>query len=199
MATVSSDNDVERSLLLEEAKGWWIYLITGSIWLIFGWIVLSARSEITTVWAVAVYAGVLFFMFGIGEILAAIVVDSWRWLHAILGVIGLVAGIVAFVWPDQTFLTLAALIGWFLLFDGTMQLSVAIMRRHEYDLWWLLLILGIVEILIAFWAIGYPGRSIVLLVVWVGATALAKGITLIVAGFALHSSAKRVVPPVATT
>jgi uncharacterized membrane protein HdeD (DUF308 family) len=134
-------------------------------------------------------------MFGMGELLAAFVVDSWRWLHGILGVIGIIAGIMAFAWPDQTFLTLAALIGWFLLFDGTLQLAVALMRRHEYDLWWLLLILGVVEILIAFWAIGYPGRSIVLLIIWVGATALAKGIALIVAGFALHSSAKRLAPP----
>jgi uncharacterized membrane protein HdeD (DUF308 family) len=137
-------------------------------------------------------------MFGLGELLAAFVVDSWRWLHAILGVIGIIAGFIAFVWPEQTFLTLAALIGWFLLIDGTMQLSVAIVRRHDYDLWWLLMILGIVEILIAFWAIGYPGRSIVLLIIWVGATALVKGITLIVAGFALHSSAKRIAPPAAT-
>jgi uncharacterized membrane protein HdeD (DUF308 family) len=195
MATTDTSGDLERELLREEARGWWIYLITGSIWLIFGWIVLSARSEITTVWAVAIYAGVLFFMFGMGELLAAFVVDSWRWLHGILGVIGIIAGIMAFAWPDQTFLTLAALIGWFLLFDGTLQLAVALMRRHEYDLWWLLLILGVVEILIAFWAIGYPGRSIVLLIIWVGATALAKGIALIVAGFALHSSAKRLAPP----
>jgi uncharacterized membrane protein HdeD (DUF308 family) len=192
MATSDITADAqERALLREEARGWWIYLITGAIWLIFGWIVLSARSEITTVWAVAIYAGVLFFMFGLGELLAAFVVDSWRWLHAILGVVGIIAGIIAFAWPDQTFLTLAALMGWFLLIDGTMQLAAAIARRHDYDLWWLLLIVGVVEIMIAFWAIGYPGRSIVLLIVWVGATALAKGIGLIIAGFALHSSAKR--------
>jgi uncharacterized membrane protein HdeD (DUF308 family) len=77
------------------------------------------------------------------------------------------------------------------------QLSVAILRRHDDDLWWLLLLIGAAEVLIAFWAIGYPGRSILLLIVWVGATALAKGIGLIVSGFALHKSAKRVssVPP----
>ena len=43
---------------------------------------------------------------------------------------------------------------------------------------------------IAFWAIGYPGRSIVLLVIWVGATALAKGFAQIVRGFALHGLEK---------
>ena len=39
------------------------------------------------------------------------------------------------------------------------------------------MIVGIVEVLVGFWAIGYSGRSIALLVVWVGAAALARGIT----------------------
>jgi uncharacterized membrane protein HdeD (DUF308 family) len=186
MATTASGDDFAG-----EARGWWIFLITGAIWLIFGWVVLSARSEISTVWAVAVYAGILFLVFGLGELMSAFVVEGWRWLHALMGIVGIVAGVVAFAWPDQTFLTLAALMGWFLLFDGTLQLVGALMRRHEYDLWWLLMIIGIAEILIAFWAIGYPGRSIALLVIWVGASALAKGIAQIIAAFALHSSAKK--------
>ena len=44
--------------------------------------------------------------------------------------------------------------------------------------------------LIGFWAIGYTGRSIALLMIWVGATALAKGFTQIVRGFALHGLKK---------
>ncbi len=52
------------------------------------------------------------------------------------------------------------------------------------------LIMGIAEVLIGFWAIGYTGRSIALLIIWVGATALAKGFTQIVRGFALHGLKK---------
>ena len=52
------------------------------------------------------------------------------------------------------------------------------------------IIMGVLEVLIGFWAVGYPGRSIVLLVIWVGATALAKGFTHIVRGFALHGVKK---------
>jgi len=182
--------EADEALLEEGRRMWWVPLITGSIWLIFGWIVLSARDSTSTVWAVVIYAGILFLLFGIGELMTAMVIPAWRWLHLLLGVLGIVAGIVAFVWPDQTFLTLAALLAWFLLFDGTIQLISAIESRHVNDIWWLLLILGVVEILIAFWAIGYPGRSIVLLIIWVGATALAKGIAQIIAAFALRSGPK---------
>jgi uncharacterized membrane protein HdeD (DUF308 family) len=155
--------------------------------LLFGWVVLSARSEITTVWAVAVYAGILFLMFGVGELATAMLVPHLRWLHIVLGIIGLIAGINAFVWPEQTFFTLAAIIGWFLLFEGTFQIAAALARRHESDLWWLLLIVGVIEVLIAFWAIGYPGRSVALLIIWVGASALAKGLAQIIGAFALRS------------
>jgi uncharacterized membrane protein HdeD (DUF308 family) len=187
MSTMTTIDPEDRAFLEMQSRGWWIYLVTGSLWLIFGWIVLSARNNITTVWAVAVYAGILFFLFGVGELFAALAVAGWRWLHAILAILGIVAGVIAFAWPSQTFLTLAALIGWFLLVDGTLQIGGALARRHDYDLWWMLLVLGLVEILIAFWAIGYPGRSIVLLIVWVGATALAKGLGQIVGAFALRS------------
>jgi len=54
---------------------------------------------------------------------------------------------------------------------------MALAAKDEYDLWWLTLIVGIVEVLVGFWAIGYDGRSIALLVVWVAASALARGIT----------------------
>jgi uncharacterized membrane protein HdeD (DUF308 family) len=160
--------------------------VTGGLWIVFGFIVLSARSEITTVWAVAVYAGILFFLVGVGELVTAFVVRGWRWLHLLLGIAGILAGIMCFVWPRQTFITLAAILAWYLLFDGTFQIIAAFTSRHAHEFWWMYLIMGVLEVLIAFWAIGYPGRSVVLLVIWVGATALAKGFTHIVRGFALH-------------
>ena len=50
------------------------------------------------------------------------------------------------------------------------------------------LILGVLEVAIAFWAIGYTGRSVALLVVWVGAMALAKGLAQIVGAFMLRAA-----------
>ena len=171
---------------VEVSKGWWLYLVAGALWIIFGFIVLSARSEITTVWAVAIYAGILFFLVGVGELFTALVVTGWKWLHALFGIAAIIAGIFAFGWPGQTFVTLAIILAWYLLFDGLFQIVAAFYARHEHEWWWMFLIMGTIEVLIGFWAIGYPGRSIILLVIWVGATALAKGFTQIVRGFALH-------------
>jgi uncharacterized membrane protein HdeD (DUF308 family) len=179
-----------EAVLEAESRTWWVYLITGALWIVFGFVVLSARSEITTVWAVAIYAGVLFLLVGVGELITAAAVTGWRWLHIVFGVVAIGAGIFAFAWPDQTFITLAIILAWYLLIDGVFQIVAAFFARHEHEFWWMFLVMGIIEVLIGFWAVGYPGRSIILLVIWVGATALAKGFTQIVRGFALHGLKK---------
>ena len=52
-------------------------------------------------------------------------------------------------------------------------------------LWWVGLVAGIFEVLIGFWAIGYPGRSVYLLIIWVAVMALMHGINQIVTAFEL--------------
>ena len=155
---------------------WWLFLVTGIGWLIFAWIVLS--FDFTTVWAVAIWAGCGIIMAGLLQFAAGALLEGfWKWLAYGLGVAGVVVGFMCLIWPGQTFLVLAALIGWYLMFKGVFDIVMALAAKDEYELWWLTLLVGIVEVLIGFWAIGYDGRSIALLVVWVGATALARGIT----------------------
>jgi uncharacterized membrane protein HdeD (DUF308 family) len=185
-ATVTEDE-----ILLESAPlAWWVYIIFGTAWLIFGWVVLSMRHNTTTVWAVTIYAGILFFIVGFGEIVAAFVAEGWRWVHAVLGILSVIAGVIAFAWPGETFLTLAVLLSWFLLIHGTIGFVYALMSRHVLELWWMRLLVAILEVMIGFWAIGYTGRSLALLIVWVGATALVKGIGNIIEAFELRSYRK---------
>jgi uncharacterized membrane protein HdeD (DUF308 family) len=176
----------------EELKGyadkWWLVLILGIVWIIFAWIVLS--FDFNTVLAIAVFAGVSFIFAGISEFFYAAMVEEWKWLWIALGVISVIAGIVALVWPGQTFLVLAAIVGWYLMFRGLFDLITAIMTKDENDMWWFGLVAGILQIGIGFWAIGYEGRSIALLVVWIGAYALVKGIMDIVLAFKLRSAGK---------
>jgi uncharacterized membrane protein HdeD (DUF308 family) len=171
------------------SRTWWLVLILGILWIIYGWIVLSFNFN--TVLAVAWFAGVAFIFAGISEFFLVTQVQSWKWLWIVLGVISVAAGIIALAWPSVTFLVLAAIIGWYLMFRGIFDIIQAFMLRDEYDLWWLTLICGVLELLIGFWAIGYQGRSIALLVVWIGAYALVKGITDIFLAFKLRGAGKR--------
>jgi uncharacterized membrane protein HdeD (DUF308 family) len=185
---MTMDPTIATDDAIEVAKGWWLYLVAGVLWIIFGWVVLSFNFD--TVWAISVFFGFGFIIGGIMEFIVALETPTWRWLHISFALIAVLAGILALIWPGQTFLVLAAIIGWYVLFAGIMDIAAAFATRDENDLWWLLLIVGIAEVLIGFWAVGYAGRSVALLVVWVGAAALARGISSIFLGFGLHSAGK---------
>jgi uncharacterized membrane protein HdeD (DUF308 family) len=174
--------------LIEASKGWWLYLVAGFVWILFGWVVLSFNFD--TVWAIAVFFGIGFILGGIMELFVASQAAGWRWLHILFGLISIIAGVLALIWPGQTFLILAAIIGWYILFAGIIDIFTAFAVKDDNDLWWLQLLLGIAEVLIGFWAVGYAGRSITLLVVWVGASALARGISSFFLGFGLHHAGK---------
>jgi len=173
----------------DAAKLWWVVLLMGILWILYGWIVLTFTFK--TVLAVAVFVGIGLIAAGISEFFLASQLDSWRWLWIVLGVISVGAGIIALVWPSETFLVLAAIIGWYLMLRGVFDIVMAFMTKEVNDLWWLSLVVGIGEILIGFWAVGYEGRSIAVLVIWVGAYALFKGISDIFLAFTLRGAGKR--------
>jgi uncharacterized membrane protein HdeD (DUF308 family) len=93
------------------------------------------------------------------------------------------AGIVAFIHPGNTFASLAAVFSFFLIFAGTFDIIIAIAARQESEVWWLQLVGGIIELLLGFWAAGYYGRSAILLVAWVAAIAIIRGVRDIVPAF----------------
>ena len=174
---------------LDAARHWWVFLVTGILWILFAWIELSFDYD--TVWAVAVFFGFGMLAGGVMTIMVGLDATSWRWLHVTFGIIAILAGLIALIWPGQTFLVLAAIIGWYVMFAGILDLFTAFATKGENDLWWLQLLLGIAQVLIGFWAVGYSGRSITLLVIWVGATALARGISSLFLGFGLHHAGKQ--------
>ena len=93
------------------------------------------------------------------------------------------AGVVAFVHPGNTFVALSAVFSFFLIFAGTFDIIQSIAARREISVWWLQLIGGIVMVVLGFWAAGYYGRSATLLVAWVAAFAIIRGVRDIVLAF----------------
>jgi uncharacterized membrane protein HdeD (DUF308 family) len=77
-------------------------------------------------------------------------------------------------------------ISFFLVFAGTFDIIMSISARREIEVWWLQLIGGIIELALGFWAAGYYGRSAVLLVAWVAAYTVIRGVTEIVLASRIH-------------
>ena len=189
MTTIDSMFE-EREVLEEAAGRWWLFLLTGITWLVFALVVF--QWDYTTVAAISYLFGVVAIVAGVNEFLEITVsTRGWKIVHGILGVLFVLVGIYALVHPYDTFATLAALVGLFLLFRGIFDITVAFVTKDEFELWWLQLIAGIAQILLAFWVAGNWQNKAILLVVYVGIVALMRGITEIFLAFKLKGLRRR--------
>jgi uncharacterized membrane protein HdeD (DUF308 family) len=108
------------------------------------------------------------------------------WLLLLRGVAAIAFGILAFIWPGVTLFTLMILYGAFALIDGVLALAASFTSRSDaVPRWWLVLtgILGIAAGLIAlFW----PGITALVLIMFIGAWAIVRGVMEILAAIQLR-------------
>ncbi|HEX9542456.1 MAG TPA: DUF308 domain-containing protein [Streptosporangiaceae bacterium] len=179
-----------RAALWRLAGPWWLFLLTGIAWLIIAWVALRfAPASIATV---GVLLGVLFLFGMLDEFLIASVRSNWRWLHVVMGVIFAFGAGWSFARPYDAFWTLASILGLLLIFRGTLDIITSVDARGINSAWWLGTVVGILEILLGFWAsqqfLSVQGA---LLLVWVGLFALFRGISEIVIAFEVRSRQRR--------
>lgn len=164
---------------------WWLLLVTGVGWILVSLIIL--RFDYTSVHAISLLFGFVAIMAGVLEIAMVFIAEGWwKLLNAILAVIFIAAGIVAFIHPGDTFASLAAIFSFVLVFAGVYDIIISIASRNDAGAWWLQLISGIILLALGFWAAGYWGRSAVLLVAWVAAFTLIRGVRDIVTAFRIR-------------
>jgi uncharacterized membrane protein HdeD (DUF308 family) len=180
---------VSRDAMRGVARSWWLFLVPGILWILFGMFALS--YNVGSLLALAIFAGVTCVMTGITQVLAAGRVDSSRWLHLLGGSLSLLAGFVALIWPGATLLVLSVILAWFLVFKGIVD-TVGALASIGRPWWWVSLILGILELLLGIWAAGYPGHSLFVFVNLVGIYAVFYGVTELFAAFDLRGLDQRI-------
>jgi uncharacterized membrane protein HdeD (DUF308 family) len=178
--------------IYDESYGswWWIFLITGTLWLILSLIMF--RFNLSSAKSIGVLAGILFLIAGAVSFGMVAIVRSgwWKALNAILGILLVLGGIFSFIHPRDTFVAIAQITAFMLLFIGIMDLIIAFSDRT--GLWWLRMISGFICIGLGFWAAGEFGRKAALLIVWVGLFALFRGIDSFFTAFSLRHAHKEI-------
>jgi len=172
----------------EEARGaWWLFLITGIVWLWASIVVL--RFDNRSITAVGVILGIVFLGAAANEGMIAVLGVGWRWAHWLLSFFFLLGALWAFIRPEDAFWALASVLGFLLIIKGTIDIGEAVATKPVNDIWWLLLVVGILEVFLAFWVSQqfYPARA-ELLILWVGFAALFRGITEIALAFRLRKA-----------
>ncbi len=107
------------------------------------------------------------------------------WSLVIVGLLGIAAGIVTFIWPGMTALLLLMFIAAWAVVMGVFQIVAAIRLRKEIRNEWLLGLSGVLSVLFGIIMFVQPGAG-ALAVIWVIATyAIVFGILLIWLGLRL--------------
>jgi uncharacterized membrane protein HdeD (DUF308 family) len=109
----------------------------------------------------------------------------------VVGILGIAAGIVTFLWPGMTALVLLLFIASWAVLMGIFQIAAAIRFRKHIENEWLLGLSGAVSILFGVLMFLQPGAG-ALAVVWlIGSFSIFFGILLIALGFRLKGLAGR--------
>jgi uncharacterized membrane protein HdeD (DUF308 family) len=166
---------------------WWWFLILGCLWTGLGMFVLSYRPASLAV--VATLIGVAFLFGGVAQLVVATRVHSWRWLLILTGVLGLAAGVTAFVWPGVTLYVVSILVAWYLVFFGVIHV-ISSLAGPKPPWWWTGLLLGITELILGVWAVRSWERSMFTLVTLVGVWAIFHGVNEIFAAFTARQLTK---------
>ena len=164
---------------------WWLILLSGIAWIVVAAIVF--RFDYTSVVAVATLFGILAIAIGGAEVALAMMSQRWwRLLHALLAVVFVATGVIAFFTPGDTFVGLAAVISFYLIFAGVWDV-VSSLAMREVPGWWIQLISGLLELGLGYWAAGSWRVSATVLVAFVGAIVFIRGVTQISLAFSIRS------------
>ena len=134
-------------MLTVAARHWWVLLLQGVLGIVFGVIAILVPgiALLTLAYVFAAWALIT----GVGYLAEGYRVAEHRgrsWPFAVMGVLGVVAGIVAALIPGPTILTLVLLLGAFLVTQGVMELYTAFRIRREVTGEWILALIGILRI-----------------------------------------------------
>ena len=160
----------------------WPGLLAGGLLLILAGVLIFSIDW--SVSSLAIFIGALFIIEGFGALLTS-GIDGHA-ANVVTGVLSVAAGIAIIAWPSPSLTVLAIFLGSWLIVMGTVGISGAFAARKVLDDWWLLLLLGLVEVPLGVLALANPGATLAALITVGGIWAVAIGATRIVLAFRLR-------------
>jgi uncharacterized membrane protein HdeD (DUF308 family) len=167
------------------AKNWWLVLLRGIAGIIFG--VLAFAWPGITLLTLIIFYGAYALIDGIFAIGAAFRGDApqSRWWLILIGILGIAAGLLTFLWPGLTAFVLAIFIGVWSLIHGIFEIVGAIRIRKEIDNEWWLILSGALSVLFGLVMLYMPGAGALALIWVIGSYAIIFGALLVAFSFRL--------------
>jgi len=178
-----AEEPLSRDAIRELTAGWWLLLLTGALGVVAGVIVLLKPSS--SLATLAVVSGIFIIVDSLLEIAASFdVANPQRGASAVLGVLGVIAGVLLVRHPIGGVTAIALLIGIWLIAVGAVRLVAAFAGEHAVRN----ALVAIVEVIAGVVIVSSPHLGFATLALLVGISFIAKGCAMVVLGIALRSA-----------
>ena len=171
------------------SQRWWVLLLRGIAAIIFG--VLAFMWPGLTLVSLALVWGVWAFVDGVTSLVVAISVRDGgaghRWWLAIVGVLGILAGVATFMAPVAVAGVLLLFIAIWAILVGVLQIWGAIQLRKEISDEWMLILSGLISIAFGALLIWRPAAGALSLIWVIGFYAIFAGILYVALSFRVRS------------
>jgi uncharacterized membrane protein HdeD (DUF308 family) len=176
-----------QSILSVVSGNWWVLALRGVLAVLFG--LLALIAPIATLTVLVLFWGAFALVDGIFALISAFRVAGGRgrWWLILEGALGILAGIVTFLYPGLTALVLLYIIAFWAIFIGILRIVTAISLRRELENEWLMILGGILAVIFGVLLIVLPGVGLLSLTWLIGIWALIFGIALIVLAFRVRN------------
>ena len=146
--------DVRQAVAETYGRNWLLFVGSGMLWLLIGFVALSYRASSISV--AVIFIAVVFSMGAISAFFVASALSGAGALAITFGILASLAAVAALVWPAPTLLIVSIFVAWYLLFSGIFEVAVAL-SNTEFRGWWIRLFGGIASIALGTWGDWQPG------------------------------------------
>lgn len=167
---------------------WWLITLRGALAVVFGFLAIVWPG--ITVLALVLLWGAYTLVDGVASVAIGLSSRSapaeHRWTYGLLGVLGIAAGVLTFLWPEITAIVLLLIIALWALVAGVLQIAAAIRLRKVIDNEWFLGLTGAVCVVLGVLLIVQPAEGAIGLVIAIATFAIVWGVSLILLGLRLR-------------
>jgi uncharacterized membrane protein HdeD (DUF308 family) len=173
-------------------QNWWAMALRGLVAVLFG--IAAFMLPGMMLWALVALFGAYALVDGIFALISAFrrevrrEVRGERWGPLLFeGVIGILIGVLTFIWPKLTAMGLVYMIAFWAILTGALEVMTAVRLRHAIRGEWLMALIGILSMVFGLLLAMFPLAGALSLMWLIGAYAIAAGVLMIALGFKLRS------------
>ncbi|TMQ26159.1 MAG: HdeD family acid-resistance protein [Deltaproteobacteria bacterium] len=174
-------------MLAAASRLWWVLVLQGVLGITFGIlaIIFPGLALVTLAYIFAIWA-IVSGLSHLGEGMRVAEARGRSWPFAVIGVISLLAGVLALIVPGITVFGLVLLLGAWLVTQGAMEVYTAYRIRREVTGEWILALVGVVRTLIGLVILALPIVGALLTATLLAVYAIVAGVTALTLGWRLR-------------